>query len=548
MPYSVCKIQKISSWAVLATSEAHTARTRHTPNANPEAINVRVIGSPDDPSLAVLVKDKIGSQKIRSNAVLAVDMLLSASAEYFRPHAPKEGGTYDKQRLDDFVLATKMWLLSTWVKQIIRAELHLDEITPHIHAYLVPLDNRGKLNCRELFGTRYKLQKLQDSFASAVEHLGISRGVKGSSATYMSIKKYYAAVQGDSPIIDLSHSFPQIEKNETVDSYRERVIDTLSPQLEIINYQLGERERIVKQNAQLKETAFRSEKLRQQLETEVLRLQVKTTQLLDLPQDLITHEMGLNNNKQLNSIAKNSLLLVMRINRCAFNDAAVWLRERFGETAMLNAVAHHAVEQALTLIRKTQATIFIPPTPSLNRWSEVANYLTDICYIPQKLVQSLQRQGLVYASTQGDAVFLARNLLPKVTGAYFHKLDDAADCFNLYPDSNLTSGWFYLSMGGKLCHNIQAAVLVSSPIEALSLAVLNVPHSSRTLYLNVDSDCTKLPTEFLQNVPNVVIATPKEIGSVVKHALPEATLVSPKSSWNYQLRKIQAGQNHTTLE
>ncbi|NJL11061.1 MAG: hypothetical protein HC908_15280 [Calothrix sp. SM1_7_51] len=288
-----------------------------------------------------------------------MDMLLSASAEYFRPYAPASGGTYDKQRLDDFVLATKTWLLSAWGKQIIRAELHLDEMTPHIHAYLVPLDERGKLNCRELFGTSQKLQQLQDSFASAVEHLGISRGVRGSSATYMSIKKYYAAVNDDSQILDLSRSFPQINKHETADSYRQRVIDILNPQLEIINYQLGERSRLVKQHAQLKETAFKSEQLRQQLEAEILRLQVKTAQLQDLPQDLVAYELGLNNNKQLYTIAKNSLDLVMRINQCAFYDAAIWLRVseayrryRFGEMAMLNAVAYHAVKQALPISKK----------------------------------------------------------------------------------------------------------------------------------------------------------------------------------------------------
>ncbi|NJL11060.1 MAG: hypothetical protein HC908_15275 [Calothrix sp. SM1_7_51] len=192
--------------------------------------------------------------------------------------------------------------------------------------------------------------------------------------------------------------------------------------------------------------------------------------------------------------------------------------------------------------------MFIPPTPSFNRWSEVANYLTHIFYIPKKLVQSLQQQGLIYANCEGDAVFLTRNLLPKVTGAYLHKLHDAADCFNLYPDSNPTSGWFYLSMGGKQSHNFKAAVLVSSPIEALSLAVLNVPHSSRTLYLNVDSDCTNLPVEFLQNIPNVVIATPREVGEVIKHALPEATLMSPKWSWNFQLRKLEGGHNYKSLE
>ncbi|MGB6300609.1 MAG: plasmid recombination protein, partial [Rivularia sp. (in: cyanobacteria)] len=79
-----------------------------------------------------------------------VEMLLSASASYFRPNVPHEAGTYEKQRLDNFVKASVNWLDSSWRERVIRAELHLDEITPHIHAYIVPLDERGKLNCRAL--------------------------------------------------------------------------------------------------------------------------------------------------------------------------------------------------------------------------------------------------------------------------------------------------------------------------------------------------------------------------------------------------------------
>ncbi len=57
------------------------------------------------------------------------------------------------------------WLDDQYGDRIVRAELHLDEATPHIHAYLVPLDERGKLNCRGLFGGRAKLSKFQDSYA-----------------------------------------------------------------------------------------------------------------------------------------------------------------------------------------------------------------------------------------------------------------------------------------------------------------------------------------------------------------------------------------------
>lgn len=238
MPLAICKIQKIKSWGMLTGNEAHTARERETPNANPEVTNIRVIGNSFDLDLATLVRDRIGSQKIRSNAVIAVEMLLSASASYFRPNAPDEAGTYEKQRLDNFVEASVNLLDSSWRERVVRAELHLDEITPHIHAYIVPLDERGKLNCRALFGGRIKLSQLQDSFANAVTHLGISRGIKGSKATYTTLKKYYAAVNQDSQLINLERFLPKAQVHETSEEYRQRVVEILTPEFEIINRHL----------------------------------------------------------------------------------------------------------------------------------------------------------------------------------------------------------------------------------------------------------------------------------------------------------------------
>jgi len=84
-------------------------------------------------------------------------MLLGASPEYFRPDEPSRAGSYDPKRLNDFTAASTKWLLEQHKDRVVRAQLHLDEVTPHIHAYIVPLDERGKLNYRALSGgSRYK--------------------------------------------------------------------------------------------------------------------------------------------------------------------------------------------------------------------------------------------------------------------------------------------------------------------------------------------------------------------------------------------------------
>ena len=122
-----------------------------TPNADPTVQNIRFIGS-DDPNekLEDLVLNKINpssqKRKIRPDAVWCVELLLTASPEYFRPDNPTHGGYYDPTRMKEWLTANQQYLNQTWGERIVRAELHLDEMTPHIHAYRRLCSKRPKNN------------------------------------------------------------------------------------------------------------------------------------------------------------------------------------------------------------------------------------------------------------------------------------------------------------------------------------------------------------------------------------------------------------------
>jgi Protein of unknown function (DUF3991) len=368
--------------------------------------------------------------------------------------------------------------------------------------------------------------------------LGILRGIKGSVATHEKIRKYYAAINQDSQVLDLEWCLPQPQPQETGESYRQKVIELLTPQLEVINYQLSERDRILQQISDLKQTAYRSEQLREQLERELKILQTITNQQ-DLPLSLIAEELGLNPDKQFHSKAID---LVMGVNQYNFDDAVIWLRDRFGETAMLHAVAKHC----LTVVREIPELTFVPPAPSHNHWQEIEHYLTRQRCIPQKLLQTLHQRSLVYADIQGSAVFLARNLSNESTGAYLHK-PDTGNTFTFYPGSKRDCGWFHLSMGGNINESTTQAILASSPIEALSLLVLNAPHKCKTMYLVCDRYCSQQPIEFLKNVPNVIVAMHRENAFPIHKVLPNTKLLEPQTTWNQELQK-QGSKNYATLE
>ncbi len=284
MAYAICRIAKLKNGGSITASEKHTLRQRETPNADLTKLNERFIGNP--PGSATLeqeVFNRIGQQKIRKDAVLCVEILMTPSPEYFRPQDQGKAGKWDSQQLEDWKQAHHHWLNQKFGDKIVRAELHLDEATPHIHAYLVPLDDKGKLNCKSHFGGRAKLSQFQDSYGQAMAPLGLERGIKGSRATHTQIKDYYAAVT-------------------------KQPDQTLTP--DEINHQLADRQRVIKENTELEETAKGlaqdNQQLTQQLQGLQLQLQTQqqktstwrtkyhgmTTQLRELPPTQVAHELG----------------------------------------------------------------------------------------------------------------------------------------------------------------------------------------------------------------------------------------------------------------
>ncbi|MDL2272858.1 plasmid recombination protein, partial [Desulfovibrio sp. OttesenSCG-928-I05] len=197
MPFAVLRIQKLKTWGAIAGAGKHNQRQRETPNADADKIstNQHLVGASGMDNISA-IKSAIGAQRIRKNAVLGVELLLSASPEYFRPDAPERPGTYDNSRLEEWKTASMNWLNKKYENRIVSAVLHLDEATPHLHILLAPLDDKGKLNCRSLFGgTRHTLSKLQSEYGEAVSALGISRGIQNSRASHQKVSQFYSLAQ-----------------------------------------------------------------------------------------------------------------------------------------------------------------------------------------------------------------------------------------------------------------------------------------------------------------------------------------------------------------
>ena len=201
--------------------------------------------------------------------------------------------------------------------------------------------------------------------------------------------------------------------------------------------------------------------------------------------------------------------LVMRVNDCLFNPAVAWLNDRFGESAMLQATSYHVREIALT----EPVPKFTPPVQEQGKWQQVRSYLFRERRLPSAVVDALHQQGLIYADSNQNLVAIRRDISGHtVTGASLRGTSGTDNGFiGLARGSKRSQGWFYFERGGQLGDTIQRAVLVESPIDAMSFAVLDHTESRKTLYLSTDG-AGRVPLEFLKTLPapSVIVAYDNE--------------------------------------
>jgi hypothetical protein len=192
MAYAIARMTKLKGGSIGA-SGSHNDRTRETPNTDPERAEENRLLIGDGGPVHELVSKMIDGHggKPRSDSVECVEILLTASPEFFL----NDQDEIDKKKVEKFVTRAAEFLKEEKrVGKCVKAVLHMDERTPHVQAHCVPIDPKGKLNCKYFFGSREKLSAFQDAFHEKVKDLGLERGMKGSRARHTDIKKFYGAI------------------------------------------------------------------------------------------------------------------------------------------------------------------------------------------------------------------------------------------------------------------------------------------------------------------------------------------------------------------
>lgn len=107
--------------------------------------------------------------KSRSNSVLALDTIYTASPEFFQGKANAENDKFFQDCLK---------FHESRFGHIISAVVHYDETTPHLHVISVPLTKDNRLSARDVIGNKSKMSKTQDAFFEQVGRgYGLKRGI-----------------------------------------------------------------------------------------------------------------------------------------------------------------------------------------------------------------------------------------------------------------------------------------------------------------------------------------------------------------------------------
>ena len=160
--YAILRMKKYKGQTI-AMIEAHNERLKETYASNPD-INLerskynfhllkpqgRYLGEADQ-----MIKDS--GCRVRKDSVKMIEVLITASPEFFAGKKPREVKAFFDRALE--FMKTKQ-NENTYISAVV----HVDEKTPHMHLCFVPLTPDNRLSAKQIVGNKKNLTKWQDDF------------------------------------------------------------------------------------------------------------------------------------------------------------------------------------------------------------------------------------------------------------------------------------------------------------------------------------------------------------------------------------------------
>jgi hypothetical protein len=205
---------------------AHNTRERPPENADPERKkeNEHFGGGKTKAGVLQQLERRLSKvdRKVRHDAVLVMDFVISASNEWYAATTKKQQDDYHKKALE--------WVKTRYgAENVVQAVCHRDEKTPHLHIAVTPIrtkvNKKGKevisLCAKDYLDGSAKLAALQTDFHNDIsKNFGLDRGIEGSKARHQRIKSFYGALARETPAPEVE--MPRKRIFERQKTYQER--------------------------------------------------------------------------------------------------------------------------------------------------------------------------------------------------------------------------------------------------------------------------------------------------------------------------------------
>jgi hypothetical protein len=495
--YAIYRHSKHKNMGTVAASSFHMNRMSPTPNADPDRAHLnRVLIGSEDPAadVAALVPaldavDKGGKKRRRKNSVIALEVLLTASPEWWAEATP------DQQQ--EWLDTSTAWLVEEYGREnIAHLRLHGDERTPHLTGFIVPLDpENGHLNARRWVGGARRCAQQQTDYAASVEPLGLVRGIEGSTAEHESVKRHYGQIA--QPIAKLSIARPPrilLDPEGWAAEQRQSLAQQAGPVFAHARTAESDRTARKAAEAQAAKAQGRADRLQAAMDSQkALSARLRVLPLPDVLDALgfiqdkaekvrwkaegfnITVGEGAKASKWWDHTAGTgrggAIDLTAHVLGTDFKGALAWLADRFGPGAAAADLTARLRTQAVAQVKEAVAERepFTPPRPAPEHWPKVRQYLTADRALPASYIDRLHELGDLYADAKRNAVFVCRDPeTGRITGAELKGIvtrHDGTRFTGMAPGSRKEGGGFRIGNIAKAA----TIYLVESAIDAISL-------------------------------------------------------------------------------
>jgi hypothetical protein len=373
-----------------------------------------------------------GFQNRRKDAVVAVEVLLTASPEYFKTTDEtrkryKFNHDWDAEKTIEFTRVARLWAENYFKENLVNCALHLDEKTPHLQLMVTPITEDHRLSAKDMFD-RKGLQDMQTSYARAVERLGLERGVSSelTGRRHDPVKNWHKPIEAPKPIKApekgfLGYSTEQVQ--ETVKQAND-TINKLNAELELAkrqvktakdalaasaaknDYLISTKESVEAENAKLRAFALK--------ETSRLREIELTNVLIKMGAENIggqrwQTQAGIIRTNDDNSFdgdqkGRGAIDLVAKVMGINPQDAIHFLGREFGHGAAVAAAAVSSETIAKDVLQNTVAMDYAP-VHSEQKWQAVSEQLEQKG-MPKDVIEQLRQQDRLRADVHGNAVYV----------------------------------------------------------------------------------------------------------------------------------------------